>query len=272
MTETDETPPPRKKRSLLRIAAWIAGGFLLLLIAIFAGARIYLSDARLTELAPKLLSDELTGEFQIGSIDWEFPRTVIVRDAVVTDPKGIKVIEAKYVKASVVLSPLIYFDINIVDVSARDVIIRPLTIADAFLPANPGPETQSDPPRVKVSADLLENISVFIDDPEFAVAATKITVRDGYFSFSKENMQTSASLNIEDIKVRKKQPGPDVVEELGPISMKLESAKLTQTFDNNEMEVEVGGAKIAGLSSAIDISGSVEGLPLNPRGKASGKI
>jgi hypothetical protein len=273
MTDDHETPPPRRKRRAARIILWISACLVLLLAVVLFSARIYLSDARLTEMVPKLLSDELTGDFKIGSIDWEFPRRVIVRDAVVLDPRGVEVINAKYLDASIVLLPLLHGEISITDVVAKDVDIKPMTIADAFMPAVPSAEpSTSEPPAVRISAKSVENISVSFDEEDFALAATKIDVGGGSFLFSADEMEASGSLKIGEVKLRIKEPGPDEIADFGPVSIQLESAKFRQLFNGDEMQFEVGGAVISGLSSTIEVSGEIRGLPNDPNGEAEGTI
>src|SRR5262245_36638919 len=70
-------PMPRRSlvRRILRVLVVFALSIVVLLIAALLGARIYFSDRRLAVMIPKLLSDQLAGDFALGRLHWELPST-----------------------------------------------------------------------------------------------------------------------------------------------------------------------------------------------------
>lgn len=251
------------------------------------GARLYFSDARLAELIPKLLSDELAGDFAIEKLNWDFPLSFDLEGVHIKDPEGVEVISAKKVRASAALLPLLKLEIRIAKVTASDVEVKlfpppeghpergPFTIADTFMPAKPSqdaPDPNAKSPTISIEADAIDRLTLSVRDGRYGAAGKNITIRNGFFLFGPEELEAAANVRIEEVKLRKRKPGPDDVEEFGPIIISLDAAKFVQDRGSGESKAYVESASISGLSSKLALTAQIDGIPDQLAGNAKGTM
>lgn len=274
-------------RRLLKVIAWSAVAVVLLVFLALVGVRLYFSDARLAKLIPELLSEELAGDFSIEELNWDFPRTVELAGVSVKDPEGVEVITAKKVRASAALLPLLKLEIRIAGVTASDVEVKlfpppeghpergPFTLADAFMPAQPAqdaPDPTAKSPTISIEAEAIDRLTLSVREGRYGAAGKNIAIRNGFFLFGPDDLEAAATVRIEEVKLRKRKPGPDEVEEFGPIHIALDAAKFEQDRASGKSKVHVDSASISGLSSKIDLTGNLQGIPDDLEGDAKGTI
>jgi len=148
----------RQRRRYLRRAVKVAGALLAVFVALFVialvGARIYLTGPRAGRLAERIVDGAVAGRIVIGRFEWDgFPSSVVLHDVKVETARGEVVASARRLAATIALPPLLAQRVVLTRIDAAGVDVRLVEgakgfgLANAFLPAHPGPKRRGPPGR-----------------------------------------------------------------------------------------------------------------------------
>lgn len=301
MTPASE-PAPKKRRPLgRRVLRWV--GFLLLGLFALAplaliGARLYLSDAQLTQLVTKLLAENLAGKFEVKAIRWRLPVKVTVEGVRVTAPEGDEVLVADRLHAELQLLPLLHktIEVSVVEAEGLSATLVPpppgststsaFTLLDAVQPKKPSTSPPSDSTfdwTVKVDHLELSDGSAEVDLPGVHLTVNGLQLR-GAFAYAQELVKTQASLSVAEIRLHQKEtpagaaPGAQGAPkgepiDLGPIALEVEEGGYEQSDATGRDRIDLKNAVIRALGSTLEVTAHVKRTAAVPiEGDAEGRL
>ena len=198
----------------VRTAMLVLAGLLIVPVVLAAGLvtmlRFGTTDTQRAQWATRLLTGVTPGRIMIGSLDWDFPARVALRDVRVypaqTDPRGAALLTAKKATADLLLPALLDHRVAITQVRVEDAEVTmtqadeaaPFDLAAAFAPqekksALEAPETR--PWMVSIDKITLERVAFVLKAPDLRVAVHNTTVKDGAFWLRGDVMGITANLH-----------------------------------------------------------------------------